>query len=161
MGASTRRVMPRSRLRPPLAILAAGLMLATVAAPGARAGLLVTANNDAYTVRHDHALVVASPGVLANDSGIGRTAAKLTNPAHGTVVMNTNGSFTYQPNARYVGSDAFTYEARILNLGILLTDPATVTITVTNGTTPVALSDTYAATHGRTADRPCPGCPFE
>jgi hypothetical protein len=149
--------MPRSRLRPPLAIVAVGLMLATFAAPAARAGLLVTANNDAYTVRHDHALVVASPGVLANDSGIGRTAAKLTNPAHGTVVMNTNGSFTYQPNARYVGSDAFTYEARILNLGILLTDPATVTITVTNGTTPVALSDTYAATTGVQLTVPAPG----
>jgi hypothetical protein len=149
--------MPRSRLRPPFAIVAVGLMLATFAAPAARAGLLVTANNDAYTVRHDHALVVASPGVLANDSGIGRTAAKLTNPAHGTVVMNTNGSFTYQPNARYVGSDAFTYEARILNLGILLTDPATVTITVTNGTTPVALSDTYAATTGVQLTVPAPG----
>jgi hypothetical protein len=150
-------MMPRARLRPPFAIVAVGLMLATFAAPAARAGLLVTANNDAYTVRHDHALVVASPGVLANDSGIGRTAAKLTNPAHGTVVMNTNGSFTYQPNARYVGSDAFTYEARILNLGILLTDPATVTITVTNGTTPVALSDTYAATTGVQLTVPAPG----
>jgi hypothetical protein len=150
-------MMPRARLRPPFAIVAVGLMLATFAAPAARAGLLVTANNDAYTVRHDHALVVASPGVLANDSGIGRTAAKLTNPAHGTVVMNTNGSFTYQPNARYVGSDAFTYEARILNLGILLTDPATVTITVTNATAPVATNDTYSATTGVQLTVPAPG----
>jgi hypothetical protein len=150
-------MMPRARLRPPFAIVAVGLMLATFAAPAARAGLLVTANNDAYTVRHDHALVVASPGVLANDSGIGRTAAKLTNPAHGTVVMNTNGSFTYQPNARYVGSDAFTYEARILNLGILLTDPATVTITVTNATAPLATNDTYSATTGVQLTVPAPG----
>ena len=151
--------MPRSRLRSPLVVAVAvtgGLMLATVAAPAARAGLLVTANDDAYTVRHDHSLTIASPGVLGNDSGVGRTAAKLTNPAHGTVALNTNGSFTYQPSAGYIGSDAFTYEARILNLGVLFTDPATVTITVTNAT-PVATNDTYAATTGVQLSVPAPG----
>ena len=137
-------------------MFAAAAILTAFTAPAASAGLLVTANNDAYTVSHDRVLSVASPGLLANDSGIGLTAAKLTNPAHGTVTVNTNGSFTYRPSAGYVGSDAFTYEARVLNLGILVTDSATVTITVINRA-PVANPDTYTATTGVTLSVPAPG----
>ncbi|MGC3946702.1 MAG: tandem-95 repeat protein [Chryseolinea sp.] len=31
-------------------------------------------------------------------------------PAHGTVVLNANGTFTYTPNSSYTGPDSFTYE---------------------------------------------------
>jgi len=143
-------------LRRLVAVLAAGVILATYTAPFARAGLLVTANDDSYTVAHDRVLTVAAPGLLANDSGIGRTAAKLSNPAHGTVTVNTNGSFTYRPSGGYVGSDAFTYEARILNLGILFTDPATVSLTITNAA-PTATNDSYSATTGVTLTVGAPG----
>jgi Bacterial Ig domain len=146
-----------SRRRPRLVLLAVGAILATLTAPTAQAGLLVTANDDTYSVAHDHVLsVAASEGVLVNDTGIGRTAAKLTNPAHGTVTLNANGSFTYQPTAGYVGSDSFTYEARILNLGILLTDPATVRLTITNAA-PTAANDSYSMTMGGTLTVAAPG----
>ena len=56
--------------------------------PVATAGLLVTARDDAYSAVGDRALTVsAAAGVLDNDSGLGLTAAKRTNPAHGTVTV--------------------------------------------------------------------------
>ena len=53
-------------------------------------------------------------GVLANDfdlNGDALTAALVTGPRNGNVTLNSNGSFTYTPNANYSGSDSFTYRA--------------------------------------------------
>src|SRR3989442_10197270 len=53
---------------------------------------------DAYTATEDQPLIVAAPGVLGNDTdveGATLTAALVTGPAHGTLALNTNGSFTY------------------------------------------------------------------
>jgi hypothetical protein len=73
------------------------------------------AADDAYNTPVDTALVVAAPGVLANDvdaNGDPLTAALgLTNTANGTLALNADGSFTYTPNAGYVGPDSFTYVA--------------------------------------------------
>jgi hypothetical protein len=116
-------------------------------APVTTAGLLVTARDDAYTAVGDHALSVpAATGVLENDSGVGLTAAKRTNPAHGTVTVNSNGSFTYRPDAGYVGPDSFKYDARVLSLGILVTDTATVALTVTAPPPPPTPDPTPAPT---------------
>ena len=135
----------------------AGLAALSVA-PAASAGLLVTARDDAYTVLHDRVLTVsAAAGVLDNDAGVGLTAAKRTNPAHGTVTVNSNGSFTYRPAAGYVGADSFTYDARVLNLGILVTDTATVNLTVTNPNSPTAANDAYSATTGIRLSVPAAG----
>ncbi len=49
-------------------------------------------------------------------------------PAHGSVVLNSNGSFTYTPVAGYIGPDSFTYRA---NDGVALSGLATVALTVT------------------------------
>ena len=143
-------------LRRVVTALGGMVIVAALTAPVATAGLLVTARADAYTAVHDRLLSVSAPGVLANDSGIAVTAARKTNPAHGTVTVKTNGSFTYQPTAGYVGSDSFTYEARVLNLGILFTDTAVVTLTVTN-TAPTAANDSYSATTGVTLSVPAAG----
>ena len=51
-------------------------------------------------------------------------------PAHGTVTLNADGSFTYTPAANYNGADSFTYTA---NDGTADSNVATVTITVTRG----------------------------
>ena len=37
------------------------------------------------------------------------TFAKATDPAHGTLTVNTNGAFTYTPAANYFGPDSFTF----------------------------------------------------
>jgi hypothetical protein len=85
---------------------------------------------DAYSTNEDTPLNVSAPGVLGNDSdpdGDPITAVNPTQPAHGTVVLNSNGSFTYTPAANFNGSDSFTYQA---SDGKLTSAPATVTLTV-------------------------------
>ncbi|HZF34808.1 MAG TPA: tandem-95 repeat protein [Candidatus Angelobacter sp.] len=70
--------------------------------------------DDAYTIGQDGTLIVAGNGVLGNDSdadGDALTAAIVTGPANGTLTLNTDGSFTYVPNAGFTGGDSFTYRA--------------------------------------------------
>jgi hypothetical protein len=88
------------------------------------------ANNDSYSVVEGTPLVVAAPGVLANDTGGNGplTATKVTGPANGTLALNSDGSFTYTPNSGFTGTDTFTYTATD---GQSVSSPATVSITVT------------------------------
>src|SRR5436190_1386227 len=70
------------------------------------------ANDDAYNTPEDTPLNVAAPGVLANDvdaDGPALTATLLTNPSHGSVVLSSNGAFTYNPAHNFFGTDTFTY----------------------------------------------------
>jgi hypothetical protein len=72
------------------------------------------ASDDTYTATQDTALDVAAPGVLANDTDADHdsvTAAIATAPVHGTVTLNSDGSFHYVPNDGYNGGDSFTYRA--------------------------------------------------
>ena len=88
------------------------------------------AANDAYPVNEDTPLTVPAPGVLGNDSdpdGNPITAVKVSDPTHGTVTLNADGSFTYTPAPNYIGPDAFTYHA---SDGTLTSATATVSITV-------------------------------
>jgi uncharacterized delta-60 repeat protein len=72
--------------------------------------------NSRYSVLENGNLnVSASAGVLANDlstNGHPLTAVLATGPAHGTLALNTNGSFVYTPAANFVGADSFTYQAK-------------------------------------------------
>jgi uncharacterized delta-60 repeat protein len=103
-----------------------------------------TANNDAYSVNENSTLTVAAPGVLANDTPTtsdALSASVVSNPAHGTVTLNVNGSFTYTPNANFSGTDSFTYHD--VESG-LTSNTATVTITVNFvDRPPVAVNDVY------------------
>jgi hypothetical protein len=71
--------------------------------------------NDTYTINEDQLLSRnAGQGVLKNDSdpdGDPITAILKDNPSHGTLNLNSNGSFTYTPAQDYNGSDSFTYNA--------------------------------------------------
>ncbi|MDH3969354.1 MAG: cadherin-like domain-containing protein, partial [Rhodospirillales bacterium] len=101
--------------------------------------------DDAYTTDEDTPLVVAAPGVLTNDSDPENdpiTAVPNTGPASGSLTLNTDGSFSYTPNADFNGTDSFTYFA---NDGTSNSDlPATVTITVNAiNDPPVAVNDSY------------------
>ena len=101
------------------------------------------ANNDAYSVPHDTTLSVAADGVLGNDTDAESdplTAAKETDPSHGSVTLNADGSFTYTPDGSFSGADTFTYKA---NDGTSDSNVATVTITVIGNSVPVAVNDTY------------------
>ncbi len=73
---------------------------------------LPVANPDSYTAEAGTTLSVDSTqGVLANDGGAPLTVITNTNPTHGTLTLNPNGSFTYTPTAGYTGPDSFTYTA--------------------------------------------------
>ncbi|WPP49752.1 tandem-95 repeat protein [Catalinimonas niigatensis] len=43
-------------------------------------------------------------------SGISFSTVPVVAPAHGTLVLHSDGTFTYTPQAGYVGEDSFTYE---------------------------------------------------
>ena len=90
------------------------------------------ARPDLYTTDEGVVLDVAAPGVLTNDTDSNLdplTAVKVTDPAHGTLGLNSDGSFTYAPNTGFTGDDTFTYQA---SDGLLTSNVATVTITVAN-----------------------------
>jgi hypothetical protein len=97
---------------------------------------VVTAVNDApvavddsYSTDEGVTLDVAAPGVLENDSDVDSetlTAVLDAGPSHGTLTLNTDGSFTYTPNPGFAGADSFTYTANDVGSSTL----ATVSITV-------------------------------
>jgi hypothetical protein len=64
---------------------------------------------DHYYTGINTKLTVAAPGVLGNDTLNGATLVSHTNPAHGTLVLNADGSFTYTPSFFFIGIDSFTY----------------------------------------------------
>lgn len=69
-------------------------------------------------------------GLLSNDlanNGGTLTAQLVSGPSHGTLQLNADGAFLYQPAVGFVGTDTFTYLARN-SLGA--SDVATVTITI-------------------------------
>jgi VCBS repeat-containing protein len=70
----------------------------------------------------------------------------VSGPAHGTLTLNANGSFTYTPAANYNGPDSFTYKA---NDGQADSNVATVSITS-------AVNDARwrATTHAANEDTP-------
>jgi VCBS repeat-containing protein len=100
---------------------------------------------EGYTTDEDTTLTVpAATGLLANDTDIDHntlTASKVTDPGHGTVIVNGDGSFTYTPTTvNYHGPDSFTYKTFD---GTLDSSPATVHITVAAvNDPPVAMDDT-------------------
>jgi hypothetical protein len=74
--------------------------------------------------------VLNGPSVLTNDSDPdddALTAAKASDPAHGAVTVNPNGTFIYTPAGAYSGPDSFTYTVS----DGALQDTGTASITVT------------------------------
>jgi large repetitive protein len=117
-----------------------------------------SAANDAYSTAEDTPLIVAAPGVLANDSDPDAdplTALRGTGPSHGTLALNADGSFTYTPSANYNGPDSFSYRA---SDGANLSTLATVSLTVTPvDDAPVARDDAYLVKQGSTFTANTPG----
>lgn len=101
--------------------------------------------DDSYTTSEDSTLTVTtSNSILANDSDIDGDALSVvlvTGPAHGTLVLNADGTFQYSPTANYSGSDSFTYKAFD---GTVESATATVAIDIVAANdAPTALDDTY------------------
>ena len=88
---------------------------------------------DAYGTTVGVPLSKAAPGVLANDTDPDAdplTASLVSGTTSGALMLNANGSFTYTPDAGFVGTDSFTYVAHD---GTYESNPVTVTIVVIEG----------------------------
>jgi len=103
------------------------------------------ANDDTYITDEDTPLTVVAPGVLANDSDVDGdvlvVATLIDSPVYGSLTLNSDGSFSYTPDADFNGDDSFSYVA---SDGFAGSNIATVTITVSPvNDAPVALDDNY------------------
>ena len=89
-----------------------------------------TAFSDAYTAQEDEVLSISAPGVLVNDTDVegGALSAILESaPSLGSLTLNPDGSFIYNPEPEFSGSVTFTYRA---NDGDLVSEPVSVSIEV-------------------------------
>jgi parallel beta-helix repeat protein len=92
------------------------------------------ATDDTYDVSQDTTLNEPAPGVLGNDNDADLdplTAVLDADVAHGSLTLNSDGSFSYTPTAGYSGPDTFTYHAYD---GMDSSNVATVTLTVAPAT---------------------------
>jgi VCBS repeat-containing protein len=97
--------------------------------------------DDTYGTPEDTLLSVSAPGVLSNDTDVDLdplTAIKVTDPAHGLLTLNADGSFTYDPEDDWSGVDSFTYKANDTHAD---SNTATVTLTVSEVNDPPVVTD--------------------
>ncbi|MDX1746085.1 MAG: cadherin-like domain-containing protein, partial [Halobacteriales archaeon] len=116
-------------------------------APSALATSPPVATDNSYSVDEDAQL---TGNVITDDTGSGvdsdangdpLSAIVASEVSHGSLTLNTDGSFTYDPNANYNGSDSFTYTLSDGD-GTTANDTATVSITVNAvNDAPVATDD--------------------
>src|ERR1043165_4506034 len=129
---------------PLLAALGAEKHRAVVPAPPSA----LTAVADAYSVVQGKVLAVsAAKGVLANDVPQGKASIALlvSNPSHGALTFNADGSFTYTNAGPGATSDAFPYWA---SDGTALSNAVAVTITIVPPGVITTAPDAYSAAHG-------------
>jgi uncharacterized repeat protein (TIGR01451 family) len=119
------------------------------------------AANDSYLADEDTILNVPADGVLSNDTdpdnlsapynaGLSVNPIPVATPVHGSLTLNSNGSFAYSPVANYNGSDSFQYQVCD---GTPLCDTAIVNLTVNNiNDDPVANDDPTEYTNEDTPD---------
>ena len=67
----------------------------------------------------------------------------MDNPTNGTLVLNSDGSFTYTPNADFSGTDTFTYFANDGTANSNLAATVTITVNPVNDL-PTADDDAYS-----------------
>jgi hypothetical protein len=114
-----------------------GLILAVLGwTPCAFAQILI-AVDDTFAVPYADTLLVENPGVLDNDTFGGEPAEDagagidllISDVSHGTLDLSSDGSFSYSPDATFLGTDTFTYQAIVGSQ----TSQATVTLTACGG----------------------------
>jgi uncharacterized delta-60 repeat protein len=125
-----------------------------------------TAANNSYTTPEDTGLtplqVNAVGGLLGNDfDADGNTLTAILNgagPSHGSLTLNADGSFNYDPENNWSGTDTFQYHAFDSTAD---SNVATVTINVgAVNDAPTAIADAYSIIQNGTLTVPAIGDPF-
>ncbi|QCU73106.1 Ig-like domain-containing protein [Pseudoalteromonas distincta] len=121
--------------------------IANVTIVSSNTNIAPVTNNDSYSLSEDETLVVtAANGVLSNDTdpnndNFSVDETFMVAPTHGQLLLATDGSFSYVPDANFNGVDQFQYQA-IDSLGA--TSTATVTLVINSEPdNPVAQNDAY------------------
>ena len=84
---------------------------ASLAATLVHAQAIPVAVPESYTTSPNNGFTIYAPGVMSNDIfQPGTTVLLVKTTSHGTLVLNTDGSFSYQPDSNFIGQDEFTYE---------------------------------------------------
>jgi hypothetical protein len=109
----TRRILrPAAVVIGPLVVVAAVMPAVASQAPAAAAHKAkpLRAVADFYNTPPTGTLAInARHGVLANDSGAPLQIVSHTDPSHGSLTLNPDGSFGYVPQAGFSGDDTFSY----------------------------------------------------
>ena len=66
--------------------------------------------DDEYESDENQILTIVASGVLANDtteSPDSMTVVLVANPSYGDLILNADGSFIYEPNDNFFGTDYF------------------------------------------------------
>ena len=120
------------------------------------------AQNDAYNGNEDSPITAdAANGLLVNDTDAEGNALTLVDsdaatagiqafigPAHGVLVLNADGSFSYTPETDFNGLDSFSYK---ISDGTLLGETAVVNLTVNSVNDPPSFSGGANQTVANTA----------
>ena len=86
--------------------------------------------DDEYQVQEDQPLNVVAPGVIVNDNDVDGDPLQvilISEPAHGSLILNANGSLAYIPDFNFNQTDSFAYQ---LNDGTDVSNIATVKVMV-------------------------------
>ena len=93
-------------------------------------------SDDFYETNEDITLTVPANGVLANDGPIPAQLTVNTTPisgtTNGTLALNADGSFVYQPRLNFNGTDNFTYQWINSTASTMGTALVTITVTAVN-----------------------------
>ena len=102
--------------------------------------------SDSYSIQEDE-LLSTSPttGVLANDSDVDGdllSVVLVEGPENGTLRLNPDGSFVYEPTGNFFGADSFSYQTTD---GSFTSDVVTVSLTIESlNDAPLASVDSYS-----------------
>ena len=117
----------------------------------------IVAQPQSFTVSENGTLKLTPAQLVAGatgGNGTAFTALMGAPPTHGTLTPNSDGSFTYTPATGYSGSDSFQYQATD---GTILSNAATVTLTVTPIDIPVVVNQSYTTAEGTALTQAVPG----
>ncbi|MBC8213370.1 MAG: tandem-95 repeat protein [Candidatus Marinimicrobia bacterium] len=111
-----------------------------------------------YIINEDEELQVDTPGLLENDYDIENDVLSIQleiSTNYGTLNVNENGSFTYNPNSNYFGNDHFSY---YVSDGQDQSNIVEVNITISSvDDPPMAITDSYFVMEDEAISEGSPG----